>query len=342
MGPYEQLEGLLSKNPWLPERAPQSQAELSGFISKVGIVAAEPSGTGSANHVGRQHVVSQCIQRNFTEDPTRPGSNLLAVNLDLLQKPTYRPGEYSTRSTGYFLDFVGYDSAGSEQLWKVVEDCIPLSVPALGLGLPKESDQLIVRSAIALHWARRLTTKRLTEQSVREAYEQVPAAVKHAFALSGGLHTTASEIDGVRAATAKTLMDLDDNGSLFRYSVERIFRRAVSACRLGRIFILSAPDNAEFLIGDNPVIVHDMDWNHAPDAPLLELYSMAMPLTPQFMVKIERDGHGTGAVTQSLTQDEVDSWNRLQVAQAKQFVMHRPGANLLDDVRSWVTEIVAK
>ena len=69
---------------------------------------------------------------------------------------------------------------------------------------------------------------------------------------------------------------------------------------------------------------------------------MAMPLTPQFMVKIEKDGQGTGAVSQPLTRDEVDTWMRLQVVQAKQFVMLRPEANLLDGVRSWATESVTK
>jgi hypothetical protein len=339
MGDYEQLVALLDVNPWTPERELHTAAEMSAFVAKARSVAAEPSGTGGPTHVRRQHVVSQCVQANFTRDSAQPGANLRAIDLDLLlTHETYQPGEYSTRSTGFFPDFVVYDSPGSEALWGIIERCIPLAVAALEQGLPAEREQLIARCAVALHWTRRPTTKALAEQSFRETSQKVAAIAERALVVSGRPWPTPEEVEDVQADAGGTLEALHDNGALFRGTVERTYRRALSACRLGRIFILAAPDGAEFLIGDNPVVVHDMAGNHAPDMPLLELLSMGMPLTPRFMIKIERDGQGVGVVRRDLTRDEVDTWNRLQVVQAQRFVMLRPESSCLERIRRWAGE----
>lgn len=63
-----------------------------------------------------------------------------------------------------------------------------------------------------------------------------------------------------------------------------------------------------------------------------EADKIVMPITPRLLIAI---GPPNGSRT--IDDAEVDSYNGMQVREARDYVLHRPGANLAASIAAWRT-----
>lgn len=100
-------------------------------------------------HSGKQHVLSQVLQRRWASPPCKL---IAVVDVSTGQVNDQRgPG-----GAGWEKDFIEHDPDVAEQLWKTVEDDLPSAFALLDrddLAVPDRQADLI-RDCIALHWAR--------------------------------------------------------------------------------------------------------------------------------------------------------------------------------------------
>lgn len=82
------------------------------------------------------------------------------------------------------------------------------------------------------------------------------------------------------------------------------------------------------LIGDNPVIVHDLAGHPDPQTPLFDALSFTLPMGPRVMVQVEYDGTGIHTSSHQLIDQAVDYWNAVRVRQATAQVYFRPNSGL--------------
>ncbi len=336
MGQYDRLETLLNEDPHEAQLLDVDEEDIRAVADEIDRLAAASAGPRPAGHVSHQHVVSQCVLKNFTRDPKAKGSKLQDVDMTLLAKENYGPKDYSPSDVGKILDFVDYDSAGAEALWTIVEDTIPTAVEELTSAFPGKQAQHSLRAAVGLHWVRRENTQTILDETFSAVINEATSDTNLQFLarkLNGRCVTTDEELSAVRESVYGSLEASHGQGVLFRKSIDRLFRWTLhSTVFLGAMYILEAPPSAEFLISDHPVVVHDQNGVHQPSTPLFDLSSMAMPLTSRHMIQVQRDGQN-GVAKRLLTRDEVLYWNALQVKQARTHVMYRPQANLFDFVR---------
>ena len=57
-----------------------------------------------------------------------------------------------------------------------------------------------------------------------------------------------------------------------------------------------------------------------------------MPLTPRLLVVI-----GPANAARSISDDDLDPYNEMQVREARDLVLHRPGANFASSIAAWRT-----
>lgn len=338
MGSREEFEALLNAPPvpLLSEDQPPDPKALLAVIEEISSEIAESRESGvPAGGPSRQHVVSRCVLKNFT-GTTAEGVKLASVDLDNVSRDGYSPSLNAIKGAGRVDDYVTYDPLGAEKLWAVVEDLIPAAMHGLESGLPDKDSERVLRAAVALHWVRRLGTRDLSKDAFLEALEEArkPESIEGILnvAAAMGIPTAGNTVESVRSGL-DLIVNLYDEGVLFRLSLDRLFRVALQASQLGRFHLLEAPESTSFIVSDHPVVVHDMDGQHTPDLALFGLLSMAMPVSPRYMIQICRDGQGDTALRRLLMSEEVEAWNRLQVAQARKFVMYHPDSDFQEFVR---------
>jgi hypothetical protein len=61
-----------------------------------------------------------------------------------------------------------------------------------------------------------------------------------------------------------------------------------------------------------------------------EAVRIVMPLTPRLLAAI-----GPPDAARAIADDEVDTYNEMQVREAWDYVMYRPGANFAGDIAAW-------
>ena len=57
-----------------------------------------------------------------------------------------------------------------------------------------------------------------------------------------------------------------------------------------------------------------------------------MPLTPRLLVVV-----GPPNAARTVSDDEVDAYNKMQIREARDYVFHRPSANLAASITAWRT-----
>ena len=57
-----------------------------------------------------------------------------------------------------------------------------------------------------------------------------------------------------------------------------------------------------------------------------------MPLTPRLLVVV-----GPPNAARTVSDDEVDAYNKMQIREARDYVFHRPNANLAASITAWRT-----
>lgn len=344
MGSREVFEAILNAPP-VPLLSEDQPPDLQAFLAVLEEISSEIAVSrkhgAAAGGPSRQHVVSRCVLKNFA-GTTADGVKLVGVDLDNVSRDGYSPSLNAIKGAGRIDDYVGYDPQGAEKLWAVVEDLIPAAMDGLGSGLPGKDSERVLRGTVALHWVRRLGTRELSNDAFLGALEEArkPESIEGILNVAAAMGIPASDntVESVRSGL-DLVVKLHDEGVLFRLSLERLFRVSLQASQLGRFHLLEAPESASFIVSDHPVVVHDMDGQLTPDLALFGLLSMAMPVSPRYMIQICRDGQGDGAVHRLLMREEVEAWNRLQVVQSRRFVMYHPDSDYQEFVREHARDV---
>lgn len=298
---------------------------------------AEEAVSQSQPTVRRQHIISQVVLRKFIEDVVPGGRQVVRFDL-----ATGQPRLVGTGGVGYVEDFVPVDSKTTEDLWQEVEGALNDAIAASlgGTALASPTHRSTLRRVVALHFVRNPQTLAIHNQSFSEALQQgairsaeTPLAAE-AFRRRYGLEPAGPEALRLGAeATQGRLVNLHKDGGLFRLSVQRIFEHVSDRFESRGVEILT-PANAssEFLVGDLPAITLNRGTGAAGLAEGVavdQADQVIMPLSPRLLVAI-----GDRVGSRSISDDEVNEFNRLQVHLAKDYVVHRPGAGLAAGIQA--------
>jgi hypothetical protein len=89
----------------------------------------------------------------------------------------------------------------------------------------------------------------------------------------------------------------------------------------------------QFLIGDVPAITlkeSTGEFGISQGITVDEADEIFMPLTPRLLVVV-----GPPDAARTLPDDEVDAYNEMQVREARDCVIHRPGAQFAASIAAW-------
>jgi hypothetical protein len=299
---------------------------------------AEAAVSPSSGRVKRQHYVSQVVLRRFVEPVSGVGRVL--SRYDLASGITDLIG---TRGVAFLDHFIAVDSATTERLWQKVEN-------SLGPGIDRavrrvtltKAERLTLRRTVALHFVRNPQSVRAHEKAFEDAAaEQVERLGDTWFAEeafrrhTGGLVAVGPE--GRRIGIERSqgrLRDMYKAGGLFRLSVQRLYEKLSDRFDTAGLAILTpANPSREFLVGDVPAVTYNTTTGAAglgEGVAIDQADEIVMPLAPGLLVAI---GPPDGA--RAISDTDVDLYNSLQVRAAREFVMHRPGANFAAQVATW-------
>jgi hypothetical protein len=303
---------------------------------------AEETVSASSPTVARQHVISQVVQRKFVGNVPPRGRILAKYDLTGL---AWRQLELTgTNGVGYIKDFVPVDSRAAEALWQEVERRLDPAIAAAlnGTALADPAHLSILRNAVALHFVRNPQTLAVHNDSFADALanhidraSSQPLAAQ-AFLDKYGLYPAGPEAMRLGAESmVERLVKLHQDGGLFRLSVQRMFEKVSDRFGVRGVEILTpASAEKEFLLGDVPAITIDRAGTYGVlhGVTVDDAEKIVMPLTPRLLVAI---GPSDGA--RAIADDEVDSYNEMQVRAAREYVLFRPGANLATAIAAWRT-----
>jgi hypothetical protein len=313
-------------------------AQSPGVSSLSALVdLAEEAVSTSRPTVARQHVISQVVMRKFVES-VRAGNVLARVDLGTGKVVFSGPSP-----VGYVENFVPVDSKATEELWQQVENRLNPAIAAAlnGTALGNPTHLSTLKNAVALHFVRNPQTLTAHNRSFADALDKqldrvakTPLAAQ-AFRERYGLEPAGPQAMRLGAEAAhERLVTLHKQGGLFRLSVQRLFEKVCDRFDARGVEILTPTSAAkEFLLGDVPSITveqatgaYGLSQGIAVDG----ADEVFMPLTPRLLVAI-----GPPDGTRSISDDEVDAYNEMEVREAKGYVLHRPGANLDTSIAAW-------
>lgn len=164
--------------------------------------------------------------------------------------------------------------------------------------------------------------QRSAAEAFRQRYGLVPAGPE-------GMRRGAELFHG-RAVT------LHSQGGLFRISVQNLYEKVCGRFDVGGVEILTPADpGKEFLLGDVPAITIASttgEFGLSQGITVDKADMIFMPLTPRLLVVI-----GPANAARSISDVDVDAYNEMQVREARDFVLHRPGANFAASIAAWRT-----
>lgn len=314
-----------------------------GLASLTALVdQAEDAVSTSRPTVDVQHVTSQVVLRKSVED-VPPHGRVLA-RYDLTGRAIRQLELTGTNGVGYINNFVPVDSQATEDLWQHVEGRLNPALAAArnGTVLGNPTHLSTLRGAVALHFVRNPQTLTAHNESFAGAIDrhvdqaaQTPLAAQ-AFLDKHGLYPAGPDALRLGAeALVERLAKLHQEGGLFRLSVQRLFEKACDRFDVRGVEILTpASAGKEFLLGDVPAITIDQAGTYgiSHGVTVDNAQKIVMPLTPRLLVAI---GPQDGA--RMITDDEVDAYNMMQVREAREYVIYRPGANFAADIAAWRT-----
>ncbi|MGO8872141.1 MAG: DUF4238 domain-containing protein [Acidimicrobiales bacterium] len=299
---------------------------------------AEQAISPSSKRVKVQHYVSQVVLRRFVE--TLEAGRVL-TRYDLATGVTDQIG---TKGVAYMEHFVAVDSRATEKLWQKVENALgPAIDVALRRAVPKPAQRSTLQDAVALHLVRnpQTITAHVTAFETAAARQMellidTPFAEEAFRRHTGGLVAAGPEARriGIQKAQGR-LRDIEMSGGLFRLTVERLYEKVCDRFKGRGLAILTpASPSREFLLGDVPAVTYNTTTGAAGLAEGVvvdQADEIVMPLAPGLLVAI---GPPDGA--RSISDAEVDHYNRLQVRAARDFVMYRPsGTHLAAQMAIW-------
>lgn len=291
----------------------------------------------AADNISDQHVVSQVLQRRFTE-PCGPKKELFLARLNRRHpKGKLRLG--SPAQFGKYEDFVKFASRSVEEVWGRTENRMHATLDAVeqgaAIGDPAHED--VLREAIILHYVRSIPAVRIHADSYDKVREQLGQTTlpDYAFYARYKLYPAGPEarkliLDEMTQPTARRY----EQGAIFRANIEDRFKRFTQGASGYAVRIVTATAG-EFLFGDTPALaIHWRDGRAATgsDIGLLNADEVVLPVTPKHLAVLRQQPWQTQA-----SADEVDEYNRAQIREAHQYVHFRAGSGLEQYVRTALT-----
>jgi hypothetical protein len=290
--------------------------------------------------VPTQHVTSKIVLRQWVE-PLPPAGNVVA-RFSLAQGKYLNP--VGLKTLGSVKNFVAIDSKATEELWQGVENLLPgeLRIAStfpvssiLDLGLLKRGVALhLVRHPQTLIIHQRSTTLALQDQL--ERLSDTPLAAEAFRQHHHGLYSAGPEARRIGVTAAQTrFRQLEEDGVLFRLSVQRLFEAVCDRFDPKGLALLSpANGNKEFVIGDVPAFTYNRNTGLAGLAAGVAVDvadEIVMPLGPRLLAVVGRPN-----AVQTITDNEVDRFNELQVHVANEFIYHRPTVDFSASIARWL------
>jgi hypothetical protein len=309
------------------ELGPQSPgvAALSALIEQ-----AEQAVSTSSLTVARQHVISEVVLRKFVQNVPPNGRVLAQVELSSGRLDLIRAND-----VGYVENFVPVDSKATEDLWQQVETRLYQAIKAArgGTALGDPAHISTLRNIVALHFVRSPHTLEIHNRTFGDTLnEQLDRTAKtpwaaEAFRQRYGL--VPAGLEGMRRGAElvhERVVTLHNQGSLFRISVQNLYEKVRDRFDVRGVEILTpANPGKEFLLGDVPAITITSatgEFGLSQGVTVDEADMIFMSLAPRLLVVI-----GPANAARSISDDDVDTYNEMQVREARDFVLHRPGAN---------------
>jgi len=298
----------------------------------------------AAGHVTGQHLISKVLLKRFAA-PSGPHRGLICPFRLEFPRATHRllgPGGCAKAD-----NFVAWASGSAERLWKETEDRLPEALAAMDSGtlFSSAGHVSVIRSAIALHFARGKAARMVHERVWAETVErgrrrwltENRQLLAYWFYREKGLYPAGEESLTIFADELMRLsLDLAGSGALWRERVESLYLNARAMTGFAGLEILTPAGDGEFLIGDVPALT--IRAGHAGvgvlgGVALAEAGSVLLPLGPRHVAAL-----GKADTIIHLKPDQVAGVNALQLRAAIDYVYLRPGSPLTDTVRSFADQ----
>jgi hypothetical protein len=302
----------------------------------------EDLGLEAAPPITAQHVISKVVMKRFASPAGRDGSQVCYISL-------YHPDRAYLRGPagcGKVDDYLTFASGFLEKLWKKTEDKMHDALLAVDAGTVLSSDRhsATIKDTIALHFARSLATRQVSEQlwqqvvlQERTRWLRTPAGRKELQRLFRGRHG----LDAAGPAALEMMLDeilassmaMWQSGAKFAEGLEYMHDHAQAWLRTRQLEILT-PGRGEFLIGDVPALTIQHGNPRVGVLGGIALHdasSVFMPLGPRHVA-----GLGRVPQTAELSSDQVNEVNAAQLLGAMERIYMRPGSGLEDFARKMI------
>ncbi|MET8680934.1 DUF4238 domain-containing protein [Streptomyces sp. NPDC004647] len=290
--------------------------------------------------VSRQHLVSQVLLKRFAMPGARSsGWQLVPFDLDY---PERHHKLKSPRACGWVEDFVSFDSASAEDLWRQIEQRVPEAFAAVDAGTPFEDPQHagILRDLATLHLVRSHRYRYVYRNSFVKARDDVRSGLLRNYAeqlrtealRETGLHLAGSQVLGVfadRMIESSVPAQEHASGKLFRVSIEEMFQKIRAKADSWQLEIIT-PQEGQFLISDTPAITLRRDEKGTEYGMAFgDAHTVVLPLDPHHLLAL-------GPQNRSLQVPKalVDELNAVQVLAANRYVYLHPRSGLESFVKA--------
>jgi hypothetical protein len=295
----------------------------------------------TAQHISRQHLISQVLLKQFTmPGPKGSGRQLLPFDL-------HHPGRLhklkSTRACGWAENFVAFDSASAEELWCGVERRAPAALAAVhaGCGTPF-ADPLHVaalRDLVVLHFVRSRhyrdvhagAFERSRAGLVGKLISKFPEQLRREALRETGLHLSGPTSLGAfaeRLIERSSVARDHESGKLFRASIEDTFYKARAMASTWGVEVLT-PERGQFLIGDNPAVAIRTEGGTTTYGMAFgDAHTLILPIGPKHLLAL-----GPENLMGTVPRAVVDRLNTVQVHAAERYVYMHPKSGLPEFTR---------
>ncbi|MGQ0464926.1 MAG: DUF4238 domain-containing protein [Sporichthyaceae bacterium] len=283
--------------------------------------------------IGDQHTVSEVLLKQFAE-PIGQHLSVASHRHDLPGKC----GLSGTRSAGVVKNFLRVDSASAERLWSTAESGFPQALralPQIGILPLPERHAAVLRSMVALHFARSAAMTRIFDDAWQHVYDSIPEQIlrerreliERAYRVERRSRRRQKADLLAYLRSNRDAMDLKvfRSGAWMRVRVEDYYFRILADLKHRTIGVARAAEG-EFVIGDNPVVLDRKGANAPGVLNGIGWFGAEMrylPVSPHLLLLV-----GSEPRYAELNRDGVDEVNRRQVLSSVRRVWHRPGAHV--------------
>ncbi|MBM7770766.1 hypothetical protein JOD54_000970 [Actinokineospora baliensis] len=303
------------------------------YMSAIQALASE-----EARPVKDQHVVSRAILKRFGRVKGSSGHQIGRFD----KKAVRELDPKGPNACGFVRNFVQYASGSAEALWHTIENRLSYSISAAESSALHNDAELetVMKHAIALHFVRSPVYRRVHERSFNDSVRTLRAELLEGR--HGDLRTVFRRRYGLEPAGIEALeilidepfafwQRIEEDGSLFRISLEQNFYRLRSALDNLSVQVLHTPGGKELVLSDSPAFtfINRQGGGYSVRMAVGDSHGIAMPITPNCLVAIS-----PRPSDEMMDQEMVDNLNIVQIGIAERQIYFRPGSGLEHFVRS--------